>query len=267
MVLGQDAEVRDELALDVNTGGQRVREKGASRVPTIAEVLNCRGDLSTFVVHLTRDYDDKDAPANLLSILQTGGIEARSPMGWAKDEAVSLGRAAENSQRVVSFSETPLEHIYSLFADIPYRRIRLQPYGIAFTKMVARRKGVNPVWYVDMTPGRDWQIAKALDALRAEAVASSSFRNHPAARIFPFVERIGTWPAGQKEFWWEREWRHIGDFYFGLEDVALVLCPEAEHAAFEVIAGRKCVDPGWSLERMIAKLVGLQAADVTPFSG
>lgn len=152
---------------------------------------------------------------------------------------MSLGRAAENSQRVVSFSETPLEHIYSLFADIPYRRIRLQPYGIAFTKMVARRKGANPVWYVDMTPGRDWQIAKALDALRAEAVASSSFRNPPAARIFPFVEGIATWPAGQKEFWWEREWRHVGDFHFGLEDVALVLCSEAEHAAFEVIAGQE----------------------------
>lgn len=50
-------------------------------MPTIAEMLNGRGDLATFVVHLTRDYADEDAPVNLRSILQTGRIEARSPMG------------------------------------------------------------------------------------------------------------------------------------------------------------------------------------------
>jgi hypothetical protein len=236
-------------------------------VPTITEVLNRRGDLSTFVVHLTRIHDGGTGGENLRSILAGSVIEARSPMGWARDIASTLGGAAVESQKVVSFSETPLEHIYSLFADIPYRRVGLQPYGVAFTKMVARTKGVNPVWYVDMTPGRDWLIAKALDALRDEAASSNSFADHPAARILLFVEGMGTWPGSQKEFWWEREWRHVGDFNFSLEDVALVLCPETEHAAFEALAGGKCVDPGWSLERMIAKLVGLQAEDVSPFSG
>jgi hypothetical protein len=45
-----------------------------------------------------------------------------------------------------------LEHIYSMFAEIEGRQVRLEPYGVAFTKMTARRLGANPVWYVDMTP-------------------------------------------------------------------------------------------------------------------
>jgi hypothetical protein len=28
------------------------------------------------------------------------------------------------------------------------RAIELQPYGLAMTKVIARRFGVNPVWYV-----------------------------------------------------------------------------------------------------------------------
>lgn len=219
------------------------------------------------MVHLTRDHDGHSASENLRSILQAGSITARSAMGWARDIASELGGAAEESQRVVSFSETPLEHIYSLFADIPNRRIGLQPYGVSFTKMVARRKGVNPVWYVDMTPGRDWVIAKALNTLREEAANSDTFADHPAAKILPFIEGMGTWPGSQKEFWWEREWRHVGNFNFDINEVALVLCPEAEHDTFDGLAPGKLVDPAWSLERIIAKLVGLAAQDVSPFTG
>lgn len=234
-------------------------------MPTIAEVLNRRADLSTFVVHLTRQYDGRTASQNLTSILQQGKIEARSAMGWAKTEVGNLGGEAEESQRVVSFSEVPLQHIYSLFARIPRRSVPLQPYGLAFTKMVARRKGVNPVWYVDMTPRRNWVVAKALDELREQAIKSGNFPAHPGSKILPFVEPMGTWRQRQREFWWEREWRHLGNFDFTLEEVALVLCPESEHETFESRAPRKCVDPTWSLERMLAKLVGLTSSDVSPF--
>jgi hypothetical protein len=75
-------------------------------------------------------------------------------MGWDQD---ADDDPAQQSQRVVCFSETPLEHVYSLVADIEGRQINLEPYGIALTKLVARRIGVNPVWYVDMTPaGHEW---------------------------------------------------------------------------------------------------------------
>ena len=63
---------------------------------------------------------------------------------------------AEASQRVVCFTETPLEHIHLLTSDIDGRQIKFEPYGIALTKPIARSSGTNPVWYVDITPGHDW---------------------------------------------------------------------------------------------------------------
>jgi hypothetical protein len=84
--------------------------------------------------------------------------------------------------------------------------------------------------------------------------------------MFPFYEWMGTSTRGtQHEFWWEREWRRVGDLVFADEEIALVLCPESDHRDFEAVIPGKCIDPGWSLERMIAKFVGLRSTDVTPF--
>src|SRR6266545_153583 len=85
--------------------------------------------------------------------------------------------------------------------------------AFALTKLVARRRGVNPVWYVDMTSGHDWVISPALNQLRDwtanwAATESKPFASYPTARLFPFFETMGTWPGrNPKEFWWEREWR------------------------------------------------------------
>lgn len=238
----------------------------------IRDVLNRRGDLSTFVVHLTRD---RDAPArdNLHRIIAERTLIAGSAMGWAADQDVA-GDAAKQSQRVVSFSETPLEHIYSLVADIADRRVRLQPYGLALTKMKARVLGVNPVWYVDMTIGRTWQQAAALNQMADVAKTGGSFHTQPVASILPFIEPMGTWINRQREFWWEREWRHAGDLRIDdLGDVALWLSPENEIddlVAFvqsrDGMAGRPvhCVDPRWGMEQIIASLVGQD--DISPFT-
>jgi len=86
---------------------------------SIGQVLNRRGDLSTFLVHLTRRSDDQDedgAYHNLRAILTAGEIEARRDYGWGKGLFV-----AGESQRVVCFTEAPLEHINTLF-DIKGRR-------------------------------------------------------------------------------------------------------------------------------------------------
>lgn len=126
----------------------------------INEVLHRRSDLATFVVHFTRRTPTSSAEENLVQMLVNGCIEARTPMGWARGIAERAGPAAVDSQKVVCFSEAPLEHLYSLTADINGRRIALEPYGIAFTKMVVRRRGANPVWYVDMSYGHDWKLAR-----------------------------------------------------------------------------------------------------------
>jgi hypothetical protein len=253
----------------------------------IRDVLNRRSDLSTFVVHLTRDGGDGPTAAeNLRSIITGHRIEARRPMGWAATQ--DSANAAEQSQRVACFSETPLEQIYSLLADIADRQIKLAPYGLALTKLAARRLGVNPVWYVDMTPGqtRNWAVAKAVDGLRAAAIATGHFHTSLEAEVFPFFEQMGTWPQSRKEFWWEREWRHRGHFEFEPWEIALWLCPEDEIEAFRALAvaalrqreaewaQRKweppkhgepaLIDPRWGLEQIVAHLAG-HGADVTPF--
>jgi hypothetical protein len=50
----------------------------------IRELVSRRSDLNTFVVHLTRDGNDQNAKARLISMLKSRVIEARSMFGHAK---------------------------------------------------------------------------------------------------------------------------------------------------------------------------------------
>jgi hypothetical protein len=52
----------------------------------IHTIISRRSDLSTFVVHLTRDEDNQSAKEKLKSIVQSWTIEARSPFGAAKNK-------------------------------------------------------------------------------------------------------------------------------------------------------------------------------------
>jgi hypothetical protein len=234
----------------------------------IRKLVSRRTDLSTFVVHLTRQRDEQwTAPRALYRIAELCVVHAITPMGWAASQ--NLDEAGRRSQRVVCFSETPLEHIDMLVAEIAGRQIKLQPWGVVVTKMTARANGVNPVWYVDMTPGRDWEIAAALDRLREDAI-QSGFANHPAATILPFFEPMGTWRGTRREFWWEREWRKRGDFSFHPEDVVAWIVPEEDQPAFqEYMADEwgprpaRCIDASWSLEEIIAKLT--DQSPINPF--
>jgi Putative abortive phage resistance protein AbiGi, antitoxin len=238
----------------------------------IGEVLNRRGDLSTFVVHLTRDGDGMTAPQKLKTIIREQILRARTLMGWASPEH-SPDDPMKQSQRVVSFSEVPLEHIYSLVADIAGRQVALRPYGLALTKIKARKLDVNPVWYVDCTPGRPWKLALALDALRDQAKKTKNFHGTNAAKILPFIDRMGTWEGRRREFWWEREWRHIGNLSLSSpHTVTLWLRPESEiedfrsemgETGFPDAATARFIDPRWGLERIIAHLAG--ETEVSPF--
>jgi hypothetical protein len=235
----------------------------------IRDVLNRRTDLSTFVVHLTKDTGERTARQALESIIDERQLHARSPMGFAA-EMDDPDDPNLQSQRVVCFSETPLEHIYSLVADIENRQVRLAPYGVAFTKVVARRRGVNPVWYVDQSWARTWHIAKAIDELVDDAKGTPNFHEQPIAHLAPFVESMFTHPESRKEFWWEREWRHAGDMHIPFGQV-IWLCPENEidelrdHQDDPLHKREPVIDPRWGLEQIIAHLAGFKQGDVTPF--
>ncbi len=228
----------------------------------IRDVLSQRSDMSSFLVHFTRATGDGKSPrSNLKRILKTKTLEARNPFGQAR----SLRRGDRESQRCVSFSEVPLEHIDCLTFEIPRRQVRLSPFGLVFSKMRAREKGANPVWYIDITPGHDF-LTKSVDKMIDAAQSKGNFRDSPMARICPFIEQMGTGVRVsdgrnyQKEFWWEREWRYVGDFRFGESDIAFGFAPEAYIEEFEDFMHRpkrrsvRFVDSTWSTERMIAHL-------------
>jgi len=241
----------------------------------IQDLLARRSDLSTFIVHLTRRAEDGNLPRrNLRSILKNRLIEARKAFGPAASKLERNRSEDYKSQKCVSFSETPLEHLYCLTQQIPKRTFRLSSYGLAFTKMTARHLGVNPIWYVDITPGHDWLMVPMNQLIETEIKRRRRFRKSPLAQIAPFIEQMGSgmgksgYPY-RKEFWWEREWRHRGDFHFALADVALGLCPERRIKEFERFTEKlerriPFVDPKWGIERIIAHLAGCRGA-LTPF--
>lgn len=236
--------------------------KAENRQPKhIRDVLYRRSDLSTFVVHLTKDKD------SLGSIVRDWRIEARSVWGLAKNK-IKKGSPEAESQKCVCFTETPLEYIHLIVGQIKGRSYEIGPYGIALTKRLARNKGVNPVWYVDISSdnNRDKWITKYIEKLIEQGKKSEEgFTEHPIAQIVPFIEPMGkgnnqeTGEPYCKEFWWEREWRHVGDF--DLPNHVIIICQEEEFHEFEEPFrgkdwGPKCIDPNWGLEKIIARLAG-----------
>jgi hypothetical protein len=243
---------------------------------TIADIVARRTDLGTFVVHITRGYKGRSAKRNLEAILADRKIVARSSFGSAVkalQDAIKNEEASEDdlaSQRAVCFTETPLEHLHLMLVDIEdiRRTCKFAPYGIAMTKKIAREKGVNPIWYVDITPGHTW-LTNPINNLIDEAIASGKFANTNIAKLTPFIEQMGSLGGSyRKEFWWEREWRHRGDF--SLPRRIILIAPEEEHREFAKVAEdhsieASFIDPKWGLEAIIARLAGFDPNDVGPF--
>lgn len=238
----------------------------------IQQLLTRRSDLGTFLVHLTREYPNgTSAKENLKSILNDRIIEARNPYGSAVSRLKELkARTASNldSQKVVCFTETPFEHVYLLTEKIQGRKFKFGPYGIAITKRGARMWGVNPVWYLDITPGHDWlttPLAKIID----KEIRSGKFATSHIGKLTPYIEQMGTGEDYFKEYWWEREWRYRGDFHLTMKFI--IICPEADYqeicddARDSLPPNPRFIDPNWSLEQIIGRLGGFSPEDVDPF--
>jgi hypothetical protein len=245
----------------------------------IEDLLQRRTDLSTFLVHLTRGGTARD---NLMAMAEHLRIEARNPYGPAASLESHL--AATASQKVVCFTETPLEHTWIMLENIARREAQFEPYGFAITKATARKTGCNPVWYTDITVrARTWpsttvntMIGSAIRRARtgSGAIDSVALAKESIFQITPYFEQMGPISNGRrKEFWWEREWRHIGGYQLSIPRIVAVLAPAAVHddlcdeltAIDEDWGTRPLIDPRWGLERMIAALAGVSAGDSTPF--
>lgn len=168
--------------------------------------------MSDYVVHFAKDYKDKDAYTNMLSILGNRVIRALNPFGLGRSKAPD-----PSSQNVVCFSEIPL-HLLTRLAD------RRSEYGIVFKKdLVIRRKG-NPVLYAY----NGQPIAIAIKKLIA---AAANDANNPIWKVTPFIDAPGTYVNGRYFFEWEREWRKVGDFDFTTDEIAFLIIPEHLHKA------------------------------------
>lgn len=100
-------------------------------VITIEDMLHRRNDLSTFLVHFTRPPDGMTSGLDALkSIVSQNMLEARTAYG----AATHLPWAVD-SQKVVCFTETPLEHSWTMTLQLAERRTsNFAPYGLAFTR-------------------------------------------------------------------------------------------------------------------------------------
>ncbi|MFC8384274.1 abortive infection system antitoxin AbiGi family protein [Nocardia sp. NPDC057272] len=233
----------------------------------IQDLLYRRSDLSTFLVHFTRGTD-YEAFTNLFNMLRDQVIEARTSYGMATMLDDRTRADPSVTQRTVCFTDTPLEHCWMMVREIDRRGWQFRPYGIAFTKGYARSRGCNPVWYMDQTPGYTWltgAVNQMVEAARRQC--DNPFQDAAELEILkitPFFEQSGR----GKDFAWEREWRHRGNFRFQSPyNVMAVFAPDSLHPALrDVIASISPVwkerrvpvlDPEWGLERMLVAMSGV----------
>jgi hypothetical protein len=210
----------------------------------ILELLNRRNDISTFIIHLCRNLDTQSAGQRLRNILLGNPpvIRAFNNSGlYATDQNLDT--------KAVCFSETPLEHIYTLVADIDNRRCEYQRYGLIFSKDFLREKGASPIWYINHLTIGGSRIRTAFDNLKQSLTSQqiNYFRE-----IAPFLEYWDRYP--RRDFYWEREWRFKGDFFFNLTDLILGICPESEVEIWERDFPIRFIDPIWGIDKIIKKV-------------
>lgn len=219
---------------------------GIDEVPVNSEdVLNRRSDLSTFVVHLCRDHDGKDARERLKSILSETPptIKASRASGIFANNFKLAGKT-----QAACFTEMPLEHIYSFSQLLKGRKYQFRRYGLVFSKPFALARGIGPIWYMN---GFSDQPEGVISAINQLTNSLSDDQIEHFRKLAPFLE----WWHGGRNFYWEREWRHSGDFTFSRGDVLLGICPDAEVNFWERdFPPIKFFDPADSLDSVIEKL-------------
>lgn len=215
-----------------------------------------RGDISRFVVHLTRD-DRKDFPRggasaaeNFDSIVRERRVRAYIPHCLHKE------RIPENRKKrfsVCCFTETPLSELHLLTRYIPGRRVRLSEYGLVFSREFLITKGAQPALYINSYGENTW-LREAADKL-CDMAAEDDFKRGKLWRILPYLNAMHE----RYDFTWEREWRVRGDLAFQAGDIVCAILPEEEEEEWKskfLGRGVPVVSPGWSTERIVAELSG-----------
>jgi hypothetical protein len=239
----------------------------------IEEVLLHRTDLSSFIVHLTREYRGHSAEDNLKSILERRVIEARSAHGH------EVGTLEQQGVRAVCMTETPLQYLPLLAQPIEGRGVQMTQWGVAFPKYTGRLKGANPILYSHAFPNADGGSHQPSNALRAldRLLLAGEINDEPlpnslrlaAETLLAFSSKMQR-GGRANEWWWEREWRKVGDLDFRYAELAFGLAPrnrvlEMERWAEDTLGHRiGFLSPSWTLEETIGHLADL-AEDRPPW--
>lgn len=228
-------------------------------------MLYFRNDISPFLVHLTRCFNQKSPRENLEAILSEDklryGPKAISDAKYGYDYSKLTDNIEKQFFQAISFTETPINEVHNLL-EIAGRGIDLQPYGLVFHKYRLKEKGVSPVLYINNSEGDK-------DALIQELCSLIVKQPGAAAQLLPFIAIYGKKlnPVGghssgesdEKDFTWEREWRvtsGTGVFEFEHDDVFIGLCPHEEISYFESdYPWLEFIDPQRNMKWYAEKLV------------
>ena len=167
-----------------------------------------RSDLSTQIVHLTRDSGELKLVDALYSIISQGKLNGSS----------TKGGFICGTTPAVCFQDAPLTAIcQNVFFEQKYKegnkgaKVRYRAVGVAFPKDYAYAKGARPVIYEKtseakkfLPPEEQWRIV-----------------NFDLSDEKSFID----WTH-------EREWRVPGDFEFDLKEATLLFVNEATYKSF-----------------------------------
>lgn len=233
----------------------------------IDDILLFRGDISPFLVHMTKKSDTLSAMQVLEKIIKEKVVRpGRAEVSDIRYGGHTFSMSDEDCQLyfgATCFTETPLDEIHCLL-DINYRQINLEPYGLVFLKDRLLQKGVSPVMYLNNETGDKDKVAQALFSLiKSHAEA--------AAKLLPLMSVFGqkiqapsaaSRSKGRVDFRWEREWRQPyarEGVAFGDDDVFIGLCPHDEITHFEhAYPAIRFVDPLRPMKWYASKLIDMR---------
>jgi hypothetical protein len=209
-------------------------------------VVERRGDISPYLVHLTKDSADGTlgAKAVLESIIQEGQLwPGRTEVSAIKYGGYTVDMDLGERRRffgAICFTETPLDQLQAMI-QIQSTGIRLSRYGLVFSKAALARKNVQPVCYLNNELGNKDLAVRTLFALIGSAP-------DVAEELLPLFEVFGQKikgphmhqrPQGHVDFRWEREWRRPAkheQMVLERKDILMGLCPETECRHFADLA-------------------------------
>ena len=228
-----------------------------------------RIDFSRFLVHLTKDSNEKSAKDTLLDIYEDRTIEARNhhclfgPLlktgGFAKD--------IKEKFNTVCFTETPLNEINKLTKPIPGRSVKLAPYGLVFWRDLMLDEGASQAIYINTkgTEIKNYLITqfheKFSNSKNYILFKKSEHWHEEAINYFSLINII----SDNYDFSWEREWRLCKDFHFKQRQVVAIIAKNPKEFeeyskrilsenSYKILKYTPIIDPSWGYEEVIEEM-------------